>query len=216
MNVVRSLERRLERLMDGVAGRIFSGRIHPSELAGKLAREADFARFEHETGQATGNHFIIGLNPRDIPTDSAELSRVLAEAVSAHAADEGLRLEGPSTVDITPVHGLSAGTVQVHVEVVPGPLQPWARLVAESQTCEIGHNRASIGRSEDSDVVLTDPSISRHHAVIWRQDGQTWIQDLDSSNGTTVDRVPVGADPVQVNQGAVVAFGQSKYRYLET
>jgi pSer/pThr/pTyr-binding forkhead associated (FHA) protein len=42
----------------------------------------------------------------------------------------------------------------------------------------------SIGRSGSNDIVLDQPRVSRHHALV-RQKGTDWIiQDLDSTNGT--------------------------------
>ncbi|HZD22985.1 MAG TPA: FhaA domain-containing protein, partial [Acidimicrobiia bacterium] len=121
MSVVRNLERRLERLLEGVAGRVFSGRVHPSELAGKLAREADFARFQHFTGPATANHFVIRVSPNDLAEDPSKLEETLTAEMTAYTTEEGLRLEGPVTVRIEPLDGATPGKVQCHVEVVPGP-----------------------------------------------------------------------------------------------
>ena len=80
---------------------------------------------------------------------------------------------------------------------------------------DITHNRTLIGRSPDMDIALDDASISRRHALIWRKNGQTWIQDLDSSNGTKTDGKPLGKDPALLVSGSVLAFGQSKYRFVE-
>ena len=43
MGLARGIERRLERLVDGLAARLFRGRIHPVELGALLIREADLA-----------------------------------------------------------------------------------------------------------------------------------------------------------------------------
>jgi pSer/pThr/pTyr-binding forkhead associated (FHA) protein len=49
----------------------------------------------------------------------------------------------------------------------------------------------TIGRDSDNDIVLNDPSVSRHHAKVAYQNGQTVIEDLGSSNGIHVDGVRV-------------------------
>ena len=214
LNVVRSFERRLERLFEGVAGKVFSGRLHPSEIAGKLAREADFARFEHETGPATANSYTILVNPRDLTLNPGELERVLAEEVERYATDEGLRLEGPISVAIEANEDVSPGTVVCHLEVEPGPTVPWARLVG-SDMVEVGRNRVLIGRSSEADIVLPHDDISRRHAVLWRQDGQVWVRDLGSSNGTSLDGQPVGREALTVNPGAVLGFSDHRYRLAE-
>jgi FHA domain-containing protein len=214
LNVVRSFERRLERLFEGVVGKVFSGSLHPSEIAGKLAREADFARFEHETGPATANSYTILVNPRDLTLDPGELERVLAEEVDRYTADQGLRLQGPISVAIETNKDVSPGTVVCQAEVEPGPTVPWARLVG-SDMVEVGRNRALIGRSPEADIVLPYQDISRQHAVFWRQDGQVWIRDLGSSNGTSLDGQPVGREAMAVNPGAVLGFSDHRYRFAE-
>jgi len=214
LSLVRSFERRLERLLEGAAGKAFSGHLHPSEIAGKLAREADLARFEHTTGPATANSYTILVNPRDLTLNPGELERVLAEEVERYTTDEGLRLEGPISIAIEANEDVSPGTVVCHLEVEPGPAVPWARLVG-SDMVEVGRNRVLIGRSSEADVVLPHDDISRRHAMLWRQDGQVWIRDLGSSNGTSLDGQPVGREALTVNPGAVLGFSEHRYRLAE-
>jgi hypothetical protein len=89
MNVARSLERRLERLLEGVFSRVFSGRLHASEIAGRIAREADLARFQHASGPGTANSYTLTFNPADIGSDDAELADSLTQSFAEYAADVG-------------------------------------------------------------------------------------------------------------------------------
>jgi pSer/pThr/pTyr-binding forkhead associated (FHA) protein len=41
-----------------------------------------------------------------------------------------------------------------------------------------------IGRALDNDIVIGDPSVSRHHATIEFRDGTFVLRDLGSQNGT--------------------------------
>ena len=95
MSLARSLERRLERLFEGAAGRVFSGRLHPSEMAGRIAREADLSRYRHESGPATANKYVLTVNPEDLDVDPSTLERKLERALAEHAAGVGLLFEGP-------------------------------------------------------------------------------------------------------------------------
>ena len=215
MSVARSLERRLERLLEGVAGRVFSGRLHPSELAGKLAREADFARFEHPTGPATANLYVIQVNPQDLTVDTAALERMLADEMTAYTAEEGLRLQGPVTVKIETSPQAPPGRADCRVEVLHGPPVVWARLSSKSETIEIGRNRAFIGRSPDGDVVIGHDDVSRRHALIYRERGEAFLRDLSSANGTWVDDDRLGQEPRRLHQGSVVRLADHRYRFVE-
>jgi hypothetical protein len=44
----------------------------------------------------------------------------------------------------------------------------------------------SIGREPNNDVELPDERVSRHHAVLWAEDGFWRVRDLDSANGTFI------------------------------
>jgi FHA domain-containing protein len=60
----------------------------------------------------------------------------------------------------------------------------------EGQAVEIDGGRVMIGRIEDNDLQLGGEKISRHHAVIEREDGgRIVLRDLNSRNGTYVDGV---------------------------
>jgi hypothetical protein len=63
-----------------------------------------------------------------------------------------------------------------------------------------------IGRSQDADICLDSQLVSRHHAVIFTQDGQLVVQDGDSTNGTWVNENPVEG-PTTLSERSVVAVG---------
>src|SRR5512138_42756 len=70
-----------------------------------------------------------------------------------------------------------------------------------------------VGRSEDVDVQIDDPGISRHHAKLVRRPGGGFlVQDLGSTNGTYVNGVAIRAatvvegDRVQIGTGTELLF----------
>ena len=62
---------------------------------------------------------------------------------------------------------------------------------------------ALIGRSADVAVPLPVAQVSTHHAEIYLDGGRLWLRDLDSSNGTFVNRSRVDA-PVALDSGDVL------------
>jgi hypothetical protein len=70
-----------------------------------------------------------------------------------------------------------------------------------------------IGRGQDSDLRLTDPGVSRHHAQVELRDGDVWLEDLGSTNGTTVDGASV-TSPTKLASGQRIAIGSSVLVFL--
>ncbi|MDX2009431.1 MAG: sigma 54-interacting transcriptional regulator [Myxococcaceae bacterium] len=53
--------------------------------------------------------------------------------------------------------------------------------------------RVLLGHSRACDVVVADPRVSRRHASLELRDGGLWVKDLDSTNGTWVNGLRLGA-----------------------
>ena len=63
----------------------------------------------------------------------------------------------------------------------------------------------SVGRSHPADLVLTDESLSRQHASLELVDGEVWVEDLGSTNGTRVDGLVV--ERAKVSPESELALG---------
>lgn len=72
----------------------------------------------------------------------------------------------------------------------------------------------TIGRTDENFILLSDPSISRHHAKIFRHADQYQVQDLGSSNGSTINGKPIKA-PVILSSGDQVKFGNVEFVFIE-
>ncbi len=216
MKLARNLERRLERLVEGLAGRLFRGDLGATELGSRIVREADLAVAPGPAGPVAPNGFELAVNPRDVDVTAARpLERELGAVLAATAADRGWRLEGPPRVAIVADERVAPGTVQCQTAVEPGPQPPWARLVETpgSGTVDLCPNRALVGRSEGADAVVPDAKVSRFHALIWREAGQSWVADLDSSNGTYLNGRPV-TEPEPVRHGDTLRFGPVLFEFV--
>ena len=70
-----------------------------------------------------------------------------------------------------------------------------------------------VGRAPTSDFPIIDPTISRRHAQILRQDDRILVRDLGSSNGTYVNGERI--ESVELKTGDIVTFGKVKFRLEE-
>ena len=69
----------------------------------------------------------------------------------------------------------------------------------------------TLGRAADNTITLVDTYASAYHARLDQRDGEWWLTDLDSRNGTRLNDVPIGK-PVPLADGDVIAIGQMKLR----
>jgi pSer/pThr/pTyr-binding forkhead associated (FHA) protein len=74
--------------------------------------------------------------------------------------------------------------------------------------------RFVIGRESDCDFQIDDEKASRHHAAINRTpEGQLWIEDLGSTNGTYVNGQPI-PQPVPLTGGETITIGDTDMQLL--
>ena len=74
--------------------------------------------------------------------------------------------------------------------------------------------KVRIGRSEESEIVLVDPSVSRAHAVVEVRGGEPVVRDVGSTNGTFVNGRRVRSRPLR--DGDELLFGDTKMRFEST
>ncbi len=72
----------------------------------------------------------------------------------------------------------------------------------------------TIGRTDENFILLSDSSISRHHAKIYRHGDQYQVQDLGSSNGSTLNGKPLKA-PAALKTNDQIKFGNVEFVFIE-
>ncbi len=72
---------------------------------------------------------------------------------------------------------------------------------------------AVIGRSSSVGIMIKDSSVSRHHAMISQHENHYELEDMDSSNGTTVNgRAITGR--VVLEDGDIIGFGSVLFKFI--
>lgn len=71
--------------------------------------------------------------------------------------------------------------------------------------------RTRLGRSPTNDIVISDTFASGEHAHIILRDGQWWLEDNQSRNGTTLNEMPV-SQAIIIADGDVIGIGHMRYR----
>jgi pSer/pThr/pTyr-binding forkhead associated (FHA) protein len=70
-----------------------------------------------------------------------------------------------------------------------------------------------VGRHPDCDARLDSPRVSRWHCCLSEVDGEVWVRDLGSTNGTWIDGQRVSSG--RLRPGEVLAIAHLRYRVEE-
>jgi hypothetical protein len=206
----------------------FPSDLEPTQIARKL-----LATMEARTRGDEGHHwapgsYIVYVNPGDyarLAGHQEYLEREWAELLRDLAARVGIRfLDGQPNVQMLPREAVPAGAVDVEpVEEATVAIDK-AHLTRRGSRYHLRmlkgvpaygvysvEGRARIGRSEENDVFLVDPSVSRAHAVVEIDGTDPVVRDLGSTNGTYVNGERVEARLLR--DGDELTFGNTLMRF---
>lgn len=72
-----------------------------------------------------------------------------------------------------------------------------------------------LGKMEEcADIVLKDKTVSRMHAKIYEEGSEVFLQDLNSTNGTYLNGLPLESNEImKISLGDEIGFGSLRFRY---
>jgi Protein of unknown function (DUF3662)/Inner membrane component of T3SS, cytoplasmic domain len=125
--VLRSIERKIEALFEGVFGRAFRTNVQPVELARKLAKEMDDHRTVSVSRVYVPNEYTVFLSPPDreqFETYEDNLRSELQEYLSEHARREDYALLSPPRVLMETDADLDVGEFGIATRMVQPDRRP--------------------------------------------------------------------------------------------
>jgi pSer/pThr/pTyr-binding forkhead associated (FHA) protein len=102
-------------------------------------------------------------------------------------------------------------TTQPEKSATPFPEN--AYLIVNSRIFPLDQETIAVGRDLENNLVLNESGVSRNHARIAAENGHYYLRDLNSTNGTTVNGLPVERKRLQ--SGDIVSFGEVTTLYVE-
>lgn len=69
----------------------------------------------------------------------------------------------------------------------------------------------SLGRAPTNHIVIQDTFASAEHAQIVLRNGQWWLEDRRSRNGTTLNELPI-TGPTVMTDGDIIGIGNRRYK----
>ena len=193
---LQSLERRLERMVEGVF-RGSRSAIRPIELGRRLVREMDDQRSVDVKGRrVVPNDFMIQLSPVTSPASptSATCCRRSWSRRLAITPTRRATTSWAPCVSSSPRRGAAPRPVRrlATLRQAAGGIGAGSLVLPSGQRVPLGDRPVTIGRMDDCTVPLNDQNVSRRHAEIHPGRGTYVVNDLGSTNGTMVNgtRIP--------------------------
>jgi hypothetical protein len=220
LGILSEFERRLEGAIEGLFTKAFRTGLQPVELATRILREMEANKTIGVRDVWVPNGYVFYLSQLDRDRFSGtekHIRRELEQVVREGAAERGWGLVGPPEVQFQTDAELRQGEFRCEPLLIEGPTTGGAAPVQEptGQAGEadrkdygaqllliekgkpgkaflLAKDRVIIGRLGESDLVLSDPGVSRRHAEVRHEDGKYVIADLGSTNGTMVNESTIG------------------------
>jgi hypothetical protein len=214
---LQSLERRLERMVDGVFRRS-RGSIRPIELGRRLVREMDDNRTVDVKGRRMGpNDFEVMLSADDHASFNeieTALTTELAEAAREYAREEAYHFIGPVRVRLTVDNDLRTGRFGIvsQLKQAPGGVGAGSLVMPSGERVDLGEHVTTIGRLPECSITIEDGNVSREHARVNPGSGGYVIADLGSTNGTLVNGVRINGQQFLADSD-IISFGSTHLRF---
>ncbi|HTH46458.1 MAG TPA: FHA domain-containing protein [Candidatus Limnocylindria bacterium] len=82
------------------------------------------------------------------------------------------------------------------------------------RSLEVKPEKTTVGRLEDNQFPLAEPSVSSHHCEIWAKGDDIVIKDLGSTNGSYINEKQLEPNKeATLRPGQVLRLGQIELRY---
>lgn len=223
---------RIERGLDRGVTSVFSpgrGQLKPLDLAQGLKRECDDQiQVLDRTRTLAPNVYTVYLHSQDHERFASwqdtlveELERVLME----HAEKQRYMFVGGVSVSLESDDEVRPGRFETESRTERGSVAP---ATGATRSGSGGHPLVEIdgqqylltgpvtviGRGGDSDIILEDTGVSRHHLELrCEADGSLVATDLGSTNGTFVDGERIRT-PVTLQDRSLVKIGRTRLSVL--
>lgn len=228
------LEAHLAQLIEGSFARLFASRLHPHELASRLACALEENIHRHADGNLIApDQFTVCLNPEDYSALLAEqpnLPQDLTVGLIEMASRAELRLLHKPQVRLLPEADLPLRSVKVRAahtdkeststsllardDLTPPPIDLRnPQLLYGSQVFPLRRPVINIGRRRDNHITIDSPYVSRHHAQLRLRFGRYVLYDLNSRGGTFVNGHRI--TECILKSGDVIGLSQALLVYME-
>ncbi len=194
MGLVENFERRLESFVNGAFSKAFKSQLQPVEISAAIKAKMDVsAAVIGKDRILAPNEFRVSLSQPDLLRLNSlgdNLVAEIAKQVSAHVKKQRYQLTDELKVSLSSSSTLAVGQIQVaasgskaaqvaNVSWVPA-------LDISGKRYLLAKDKTTVGRDAVADIQVNDSGLSRTHFAISWDGANATVEDLGSTNGTTV------------------------------
>ena len=216
MSFFAKLEQACASFIEQAFAKSFPSDVEPAQIARKLVATMEARTRPGDGGPQAPGEYSVFVSPSDyerLAGDRAYLERAWADLVREMASRVGVRLRGDARVVMAANDELPKGAVTIEAEgersTTRFALRTIKGLPPGGYYALSGTMR--VGRSDENDIALNDPSVSRTHAVIDMSGPAPTVRDLGSTNGTFVNGKRVQREVLR--DGDDVRFGNTRMSF---
>jgi len=209
LGFIENFERRLETFVNGAFSKAFKSQLQPVEISAAIKAKMDVsAAVIGKDRILAPNEFRVSLSQPDLLRLNSLGDNLVAEItkqVSSHAKKQRYQLTNALAISLASSSTLAIGQINV---VASGSKAAQVANVSWVPAIDIAGKRyllakakTTIGRDAAADIQVNDAGLSRTHFAINWDGSSAAVEDLGSTNGTTVAGLNVklqniGADTV--------------------
>jgi hypothetical protein len=167
------------------------------DARGKSARVDELEKINNEW-RATVEEARHAIADRDGLIERLEQETAASAVLVGHIQKSITRLDSDAP------HG--------HEPAADGATRLLIRTDGETEVVHVLGRKTTVGRTPDNDLQIDAKFISRHHAVILAGPAHAIIEDLNSTNGVTVNNRRITRQPLK--DGDNVVIGKTQFRFV--
>jgi FHA domain/Protein of unknown function (DUF3662) len=218
MSLLAKLEQFCAGLIERAFAKTFPSDLEPAQIARKLVSTME-ARTRSDEGRLRApGAYAVYVSPVDFERLNQHreyLERAWAQLLRDLAAKVGAEFEeGEATVTMAARESVPLGAIVVELLGKAVKARSFRLHTVEGVPPNGVYSiqgMARIGRSEEGEIVLVDPSVSRAHAVVEIDRGGAFVRDLGSTNGTFLNGRRIKAESLR--DGDELRFGNTRMRF---
>ncbi|MBV8371972.1 MAG: DUF3662 domain-containing protein, partial [Candidatus Eremiobacteraeota bacterium] len=214
MSIFEKIERACAALIERSFAKTFPSDLEPAQIARKLVATMEAGTHGEEGKLLAPGWYTVDVNPEDferLAPHQHYLEREWAQLLDDLAARVGITfLEGTAKVTMRPRESVPLGAVDLAAGATRRFSLRMIKGVSSFGVYSV-EGAVRIGRADESDVLLADPSVSRAHAIVETTGPEPTVRDLGSTNGTFVNGERVEARTLR--DGDELRFGNTRMQF---